>query len=55
MHDVICMRCGKDADWLYRSKNPDWADWDLCERCLKECDAELLKDIEGEQNKKEGD
>ncbi len=48
MHDVVCMRCGEDVEILYRSQNPHWADWDLCEICVQECDAEMEK----QKNKK---
>ena len=35
------MRCGEETDWLYISKNPDWSGWELCARCVRECDAEM--------------
>ena len=41
MHDVVCMRCGEEIDWIYHAKNPDYQGWDLCANCVKECDAEM--------------
>lgn len=40
MHLTGCMRCGEDVDDLYRARNPAWVDWDLCEQCVREIDAE---------------
>lgn len=52
MHDVVCMRCGEEIDWVYQSKNPDWVGWDLCAQCVRECDAEIVKDTDGAQTRK---
>ncbi len=41
MHLEGCMRCGVDVDDLYKSRNPAWCDWDLCEQCVREIDAEF--------------
>jgi hypothetical protein len=48
MHDVLCMRCGEETDWLYYSKNPDWEGWEMCAWCLRECNA-AIKDKKEEQ------
>ncbi len=50
MHLDGCMRCGVDVDDLYRARNPAWVDWNLCEQCAREVDAEF--DAEEEKRQK---